>query len=304
MFNKIFGRYIPPNTRIAGKDIKIRCPFHGGGGERTPSLSIHLDPNKQVWHCLACGEGGTWIEFFQKVNNLTYPQALEALELQDNNSIQYIPAKKEEKILTDYTKDIFNACETMQGKFYETYAKKLYNLRGLTYSTAVACQIGLKKEGWVLPVIKFDSGEYCGYEIREKNFQLFSGGNKCYKAKNTPSCLSYVWDGWEDGGRCFITEGFMDGYFLYQYLSEKEGQEFPIKDTILTPSCGVTHLPELVQENLDKLLTFKEITFILDNDEAGNKAKALISAISDKFKFFKGLKDGEDWEEFYKRSRK
>jgi len=42
--------------RNMGSHIMVRCPFHGGGQERTPSLSIA--PAKGVWYCHACHMGG------------------------------------------------------------------------------------------------------------------------------------------------------------------------------------------------------------------------------------------------------
>jgi hypothetical protein len=37
--------------RMGPNHVMVRCPFHGGGNERTPSLSISL--NVPVWFCLA-----------------------------------------------------------------------------------------------------------------------------------------------------------------------------------------------------------------------------------------------------------
>ena len=39
-----------------GRSRKIRCPLHGAGQERIPSL--HVYPNGRGWYCHACGQGG------------------------------------------------------------------------------------------------------------------------------------------------------------------------------------------------------------------------------------------------------
>lgn len=39
-----------------GEGIMIRCPFHGGGNEHTPSCSVST--KSPVWFCHACQEGG------------------------------------------------------------------------------------------------------------------------------------------------------------------------------------------------------------------------------------------------------
>ena len=49
--------YIPVLT---GRDVVrgfAQCPFHKGGQERTPSLSVG-GPNEELWLCFGCDEGG------------------------------------------------------------------------------------------------------------------------------------------------------------------------------------------------------------------------------------------------------
>jgi DNA primase len=43
-----------------GRDSKVRCPWHGGGQERTPSL--HCFPGDNGWYCFGCGKGGSIID--------------------------------------------------------------------------------------------------------------------------------------------------------------------------------------------------------------------------------------------------
>lgn len=56
------------DLRRQGRTFFARCPFHAGGNERTPSLSI--SPDKGVWFCFACGEGGDGISFVAKLRGL------------------------------------------------------------------------------------------------------------------------------------------------------------------------------------------------------------------------------------------
>jgi DNA primase len=44
------------NSRRGPNNIMIRCPFHAGGQERTPSCSVHLE--QPVFFCHGCKEGG------------------------------------------------------------------------------------------------------------------------------------------------------------------------------------------------------------------------------------------------------
>jgi DNA primase len=61
--------------RKAGRDSMVGlCPFHT---EKTASLSV--SPSKQVYYCFGCGEGGNVFKFLQKVENLSFVEAVERL---------------------------------------------------------------------------------------------------------------------------------------------------------------------------------------------------------------------------------
>jgi len=54
-----------------------RCPFHGGGQEKTPSFKV--DPDLKMYHCFGCGKGGSVISFVMEMDKLTYPEAIKSL---------------------------------------------------------------------------------------------------------------------------------------------------------------------------------------------------------------------------------
>ena len=60
--------------RRAGKQFNGLCPLHG---EKTPSFTV--SESKQVFYCHGCHEGGDVIAFVQKIDGLTFPEALKAL---------------------------------------------------------------------------------------------------------------------------------------------------------------------------------------------------------------------------------
>ncbi|MGL5314957.1 MAG: VapE domain-containing protein [Peptostreptococcaceae bacterium] len=55
------------------KKNKMNCPFHK---ENTPSFSIADKGNGAFYHCFGCGESGGIINFIQKIENITFIQAL------------------------------------------------------------------------------------------------------------------------------------------------------------------------------------------------------------------------------------
>jgi DNA primase len=71
-------------VRIIGEYVKLRkagaqnysglCPFHG---EKTPSFSVHA--TRQFFHCFGCGVSGDVFTFIQKIENITFPEAVTAV---------------------------------------------------------------------------------------------------------------------------------------------------------------------------------------------------------------------------------
>ncbi|MBN2233113.1 MAG: DNA primase [Deltaproteobacteria bacterium] len=58
----------------SGANHKGCCPFHR---EKTPSFMVHRE--KRIFHCFGCGVGGDVITFLMKVEQLSYPEAVERL---------------------------------------------------------------------------------------------------------------------------------------------------------------------------------------------------------------------------------
>ena len=71
-------------VRIVGDYVKLKkagaqnysglCPFHN---EKSPSFSVHA--TRQFFHCFGCGVSGDVFSFVQKVENITFPEAVRAV---------------------------------------------------------------------------------------------------------------------------------------------------------------------------------------------------------------------------------
>src|ERR1700689_2262703 len=67
---RIIGDYI--KLKKAGAQNYSRlCPFHG---DKTPSFSVHA--TRQFYHCFGCGVSGEVFRFVQKIENVTFPEAV------------------------------------------------------------------------------------------------------------------------------------------------------------------------------------------------------------------------------------
>src|SRR6266478_7455849 len=71
-------------VRIVGEYVKLKkagaqnysglCPFHK---EKSPSFSVHA--TRQFYHCFGCGLSGDVFSFVQKIDNITFPEAVRAV---------------------------------------------------------------------------------------------------------------------------------------------------------------------------------------------------------------------------------
>src|SRR5579864_1444570 len=71
-------------VRIVGDYVRLKksgaqnfsglCPFHQ---EKTPSFSVHA--TRQFYHCFGCGVSGDVFSFVQKIENVTFPEAVRAV---------------------------------------------------------------------------------------------------------------------------------------------------------------------------------------------------------------------------------
>ncbi|GAY17159.1 DNA primase [Mycobacterium sp. shizuoka-1] len=69
----VVGDYV--QLRRAGADsMKGLCPFHD---EKSPSF--HVRPNHGHFHCFGCGEGGDVYAFIQKIEHVSFVEAVEVL---------------------------------------------------------------------------------------------------------------------------------------------------------------------------------------------------------------------------------
>ena len=74
----VIGRRIPLERK--GGAYWAKCPFHGSGEERTPSLKVYDDTG--TYHCFACKESGNAIHFLRKYDGLDFIEAVEVLATQ------------------------------------------------------------------------------------------------------------------------------------------------------------------------------------------------------------------------------
>ncbi|MGN0374905.1 MAG: DNA primase [Butyrivibrio sp.] len=78
------------------------CPFHN---EKSPSFSV--SPQKQMFYCFGCGEGGNVFSFLMKYDSLTFSEALKTLADRAGIELPEYTASPEEKKKSDIKNQIY-----------------------------------------------------------------------------------------------------------------------------------------------------------------------------------------------------
>src|SRR4030042_2580158 len=87
----LINEYIP--LKKAGRNYKAPCPFHN---EKTPSFMV--SPDRQIFKCFGCGEGGDSFAFMKKMEGMEFGEALRFLAQRSGVQLkEYKPTQAEEK---------------------------------------------------------------------------------------------------------------------------------------------------------------------------------------------------------------
>lgn len=141
----IIREYVP-ELKKAGISWKARCPFHN---EKTPSFVV--SPEKGIWHCFGCHEGGDIFAFIKKAEGLEFPDALRLLAKRAGVKLEAVNHQEESersRILTilNLASQWYHAA-LLKSKSGEQARQYLAN-RGVTEKTQAEWQLGFAPDAW------------------------------------------------------------------------------------------------------------------------------------------------------------
>ena len=84
--DEVVRDYVTLKT-AGGGSLKGICPFHD---EKSPSF--HVTPSKGLWFCFGCNEGGDTVNFLQKIDHLSFSEAIEKLASKLGMQLRYTSA--------------------------------------------------------------------------------------------------------------------------------------------------------------------------------------------------------------------
>ena len=150
-------------VRVIGDYVKLRkagaqnysglCPFHN---EKTPSFSVHA--TRQFFHCFGCGVSGDVFTFVQKIENITFPEALRAVAQKMGIALPKVtfssPAEAQEARLRTALLEMHDrACAFFQECLRRpegAHARQYLTERGLTEETIRTFRIGFAPDSGFL----------------------------------------------------------------------------------------------------------------------------------------------------------
>ena len=301
----VIGRRIPLERK--GGAYWAKCPFHGSGEERTPSLKVYDDTG--TYHCFACKESGNAIHFLRKYDGLDFIEAVEVLATQVGMEVPKNEIQKNDSKAIDINNRaaqiFYEQLKQDEGKKTITYLKN----RGISGEVAKFFNLGysrikpplhesLSKEFEEKDLIESglfgkndDGGFYDRFRDRlmfpirnikgeciafgarlldEKKDQakyLNSPETKTYKKKYELYGLNEIRQIDKRPESIFLVEGYMDVIGLFQN---------GVKNAVASSGTAFTI------EQLRKILSYtNSIYIVFDGDEAGHKAswRALENAL-------------------------
>jgi DNA primase len=133
-----------------GGSMKGLCPFHD---ERSPSFNV--TPARGFWHCFGCGEGGDVISFVQKIDHLSFTEAVERLAGRVGYDLHYeqggsAPRAQQgqrarlveaHKAAADYYSEQLTTAEAVIGRTF-------LDERGFDAAAAAHFGVGYAPNGW------------------------------------------------------------------------------------------------------------------------------------------------------------
>src|SRR5689334_473270 len=81
--DEVVGEYLQLRN-AGGGSLKGLCPFHD---EKTPSFNV--TPARGLFYCFSCAEGGDAIRFVQKIDGLSFVEAVERLAARSGVDLRY-----------------------------------------------------------------------------------------------------------------------------------------------------------------------------------------------------------------------
>jgi len=128
--------------------FKGLCPFHG---EKTPSFSVRTNP--PLYHCFGCGEGGDAVAFIQRIESLSFADAVTRLaerigyELTAESGGGEVSARNRLVAANEAAAEFFRSHLAAESKD-SAFAAQFLHQRGFDTAALEQFELGFAPKGW------------------------------------------------------------------------------------------------------------------------------------------------------------
>lgn len=151
-----------------GKNFVGLCPFHQ---EKTPSFSV--SPDKQMYYCFGCGNGGNVITFVSQLEKVSFIEAVRTLAERSGISLPSESAPSDAEATE--SEKLYEVCRKAGIFFYENLtttvegklALEYFRHRGFSYETIKKFGLGYSMHSWE-SLIKWMQQENVPMELLDK----------------------------------------------------------------------------------------------------------------------------------------
>ncbi|MDQ3199125.1 MAG: DNA primase [Verrucomicrobiota bacterium] len=147
---EVIGSYFP--LKRAGSTWKALCPFHQ---EKSPSFTVN--PQRQIFKCFGCGEGGGVFKFVGLYEHINFPEAVKKLaaragipviEEKGGNSEDDRQHEARRTLLRLHAEAAEWFHENLMKRELAKPAREYLKKRGLTNEVAKSWQLGFAPDTW------------------------------------------------------------------------------------------------------------------------------------------------------------
>ena len=147
--DEVVGEYLQLKN-AGGGSLKGLCPFHD---EKTPSFNV--TPARGLFYCFSCAEGGDVIKFVQKIDGLSFVEAVERLGRRAGVELRYeqggyVPGQEQSqrRRLLDAHRAAAEFYAERLGDPGAEHARKFLSERGFEIKDAERFGVGFSPKSW------------------------------------------------------------------------------------------------------------------------------------------------------------
>jgi DNA primase len=147
--DEVVGEYLQLRN-AGGGSLKGLCPFHE---EKTPSFNV--TPARGLFYCFSCAEGGDAIKFVQKIDGLSFVEAVERLARRAGVELRYeqggyVPGQEQSqrrRLIDAHRAAAEFYAERLRGPDAD-HARKFLNERGFELADTEQFGVGYSPRAW------------------------------------------------------------------------------------------------------------------------------------------------------------